>query len=82
MSIKNLETSAHEAIKMLRQKKLSKGLPFMINSEMLDSKQCFMEYPDGSIKLVEANPKECDFRIVHEYSIQDSNKLRKKLKIA
>ena len=81
MLAKNFETSALEALKTLRRNKLSRGLPFMINSDMLDSKQCFLEYPDGSIKVAEADPDECDFRIILEYNIQDSKKLRKRLNI-
>jgi len=53
----------------------------MINSDMLDSDQCFLEYPNGSIKIVEADLKECDFRVVFEYDINESNRLRRKLKL-
>ena len=81
MAAKKLEISAYKAIKLLRKKKLSQGLPFMINSDMLDSKQCFMEYPDGSIKIVEADPKEFDFRIVFEYNSKDANDLRRRLNL-
>lgn len=81
MAKENSEKPVHAAIKLLRQKKLEQGLPFMINTEILDSKQCFMEYPDGSIKLVEADPHTCDFRILHEYKSKDANRLRKKLNL-
>lgn len=54
----------------------------MINSDMLDSDQCFLEFPDGIIKIAEAGTRERDFRIVYEYSLEDSDNLRKKLKIA
>ena len=46
---------ANKRIKSLRKEKLSQGLPFMINSEDLPSYQCYLEYPDGSIKIAEAN---------------------------
>lgn len=81
MTAYNLEKSARKAIQILRKKKLQNGYPFMIHSEMLDSKQCFMEYPDGRIKVVEASPTEQDFRIVLEYTLQDSKKLKKKLNL-
>jgi hypothetical protein len=80
-SVEKLEKSAFEAIKLLRRKKFEKGLPFMINSDMLDSDQCFLEYPDGSIKIVEADPERCDFRIVFEYDINEANRLRRKLRL-
>jgi hypothetical protein len=81
MTAKKLEKSASGAIKLLRRKKFEQGLPFMINSDMLDSDQCFLEYPDGSIKIVEADPEKCDFRVVFEYDINESNRLRRKLKL-
>lgn len=81
MTAKIDEKSALRAIKELRKKKLSQGLPFMINSDTLDTSQCYLEYPDGSIKIVEADATEKDFQIVLELSIEDANKLRKKLKL-
>jgi hypothetical protein len=53
----------------------------MINSDMLDSDQCFLEYPDGSIKIVEADPDKCDFRVVFEYNINEANRLRRRLRL-
>jgi hypothetical protein len=81
MTAKIREKSALKAIKLLRKKKLSQGLPFMINSDMLESHQCFLEYPDGSIKIVEANSKDQDFRIVFEYNSEAANDLRRRLKL-
>lgn len=53
----------------------------MINSEILESSQCFLEYPDGSIKIVEADGELCDFRVVFEYSDRDAKQLRKRLNL-
>jgi hypothetical protein len=78
MTARNLEQSANRAIQTLRRTKHKLGLPFMIHSDILESNQCFLEYPDGSIKLVEANPKECDFIIILEYNMQDSKKIIKR----
>ena len=78
MNMKEVEKLGYEAIKLLRKQKLSQGLPFMINSDMLDPYQCFLEYPDGIIKIVEADSKRIDFRVVFEFSRRDSNRLRKK----
>lgn len=71
-----------KAIKKLRRQKFRQGLPFMINSDMLDSDQCFLEYPDGIIKIAEAGTRNREFLIVFEFSLKDSDNLRKKLKIA
>jgi hypothetical protein len=81
MTAKKMEESALKAIKSLRKQKLSQGLPFMINSDKLDSSQCFLEYPDGTIRIVEANKKEGDFYVLFELSKKDANSLRRKLKL-
>jgi len=73
--------SAINKIKSLRKEKLSQGLPFMINSDMLPSYQCFLEYPDGSIKIVEANSKESDFKIIEELDFLNAEVLRRNLKL-
>ena len=70
-----------QAIKTLRKHKLSQGIPFMINSDILDPHQCFIEHPDGLTKIAEADAKGFDFVTLHEYSLEDSNRLRRKLNI-
>lgn len=79
MAEKNPELLASKVIKALRKKKLSQGIPFMINSDILEPYQCFLEYPDGSIKIAEADSTRCDFKIVFEYDTKDLQWLRKKL---
>lgn len=73
--------SAVNKIKSLRKEKLSSGIPFMINSEMLPSYQCYLEYPDGSIKIVEANSKEGDFRVIEELDFLNAEVLLRSLKL-
>lgn len=68
-------------IRALRKKKLSLGIPFMINSDDLPSYQCYLEYPDGSIKIVEANSKESDFKIIKELDFLNAEVLRRNLKL-
>lgn len=82
MTTKVEEKSAIKAIKLLRKTKLKQGIPFMINSDILSSNQCYLEYPDGIIKIAEADKKQNDFIIVFEFSLRDSDDLRKKLKLA
>lgn len=81
MNAKRYEFAALKAIKELRKKKLSQGLPFMINSDVLISSQCYLEYPDGSIKIVEANTKKHDFHVVYELSERDADHIRRKYKL-
>jgi hypothetical protein len=80
MKIEQLETTGLEAVKMLRKSKLSQGSPFMINSNLLPEGQCYLEYPDGVIKLVAI--KENDFAVINQLSETESTQLRKKYKLA
>ena len=73
--------SATNKIKSLRREKLAQGIPFMINSEELPSSQCYLEYPDGSIKIVEANSQETDFKIIKELDFLNAEVLRRNLKL-
>lgn len=73
--------SAIKTIKSLRKKKLAQGLPFMINSDLLPSNQCYLEYPDGSIKIAEANSKDFDFKIIEELDYINVEILRRTLKL-
>jgi hypothetical protein len=78
MKIKQLEKSANEAIKNLHESKLKNGFPFMINSDDLPSNQCYLEYPNGSIRLVFLSRRTSDFETIIEYSLEESNLIRKK----
>jgi hypothetical protein len=51
--IKRWQSPGEEAVKKLRRQTLGKGMPFMINSSDLPSRQCYLEQPDGSIFLVQ-----------------------------
>jgi hypothetical protein len=74
---KRLEKAANKAIKLLRKQKHRQGLHFMINSDMLETHQCFLEFPNGIIKIVEADSTRIDFKVVFEYSKQESRSLRR-----
>jgi hypothetical protein len=81
MTAKKLEKSASKAIRQLRKKRLQQGLPFMINSDLLPSNQCYLEYPDGSMKIVEANSKGSDFKVIEELGYFDIEFVRRRLKL-
>jgi hypothetical protein len=80
MTAHDLEKSAQKAIQVLRKKKLEQGQPFMINSDILNTDQCFMEFPDGTLKVVEADSKGCDFRIVMDATPAMVKQIKKQLK--
>ena len=73
--------SALNKIKSLRKDKLSRGIPFMINSDDLPSHQCYLEYPDGTIKIAEANSGESDFIIIEELDFLNAELIKRNLKL-
>ena len=81
MKVKQLEKSGFLAIKRLRENKFSKGLPFMINSELLPSDQCYMEYPDGSVIHVKLSRQHNDFKVITEFTPQEGFEIRKKFNL-
>jgi len=76
-----MQKSASKAIRSLRKKRLKQGLPFMISSDMLPSHQCYLEYPDGTIKIAEAGQRGSDFKIIEELDYFNIEFIRKKLKL-
>jgi len=76
-----LQKMAHagtEAVRQLRLQKLKSGHPFMINSDELPSGQCYLEYPDGTIKLVKISDDGRDFILINELPAIEGRRLRKK----
>ena len=76
-----MEQSAQRRIRQLRKKKLQQGLPFMISSDDLPAKQCYLEYPDGSIKIAEAGSSSSDFKIIEELDYFNVQLLRRTLRL-
>jgi hypothetical protein len=77
MKRKQLEKAGIQAVKVLRRTKLSMGFPFMINTHLLSSDQCYLEYPDGSIKLVALDRNNHDLKVIRELSSEDNSSVRK-----
>jgi hypothetical protein len=68
----------NEAVQKLRKQKLRSGHPFMINSKDLESNQCYLEYPDGSIQLVFLKNAAREFTVIRTLSSSEEIALRKK----
>lgn len=81
MSAINLIKEACKQIHQLRRNRLSQGHTFIINSDSLPSGQCYLEFPDGSIVIVEANSEKTDFNIIEELDGFEIKKLRKHFKL-
>jgi hypothetical protein len=78
--LKIMEKKGTEAVRKLRLQKLKTGYPFMINSKELLSNQCYLEYPDGVIKLVTFTKAARDFNVIRELSNIEANTLRSRYK--
>ena len=74
--LKSIENRGTEAVRKLRRQKLAKGLPFMINSRELTTNQCYLEYPNGLIKLVRIAKSTRDFDVIRELSQSEAQVLR------
>lgn len=78
--LKIIENKGNEAVRKLRLQKLRSGHPFMINSKELLTSQCYLEYPNGVIKLVTIKKSSRDFDIIRELSVTEAQSLRKRYK--
>jgi hypothetical protein len=67
-----------DAVKELRLQKLRNGLPFMIDSDDLENNQCYLEFPDGTIKLVCLTTGAREFTKVRTLSANEARSLRVK----
>ncbi|MEP7264382.1 MAG: hypothetical protein ABI772_07790 [Bacteroidota bacterium] len=64
------------AVKKLRESKLEKGLPFMINTRSLPSNQAYLEYPNGSISIVQIFKSAYDFTLVKQLDTNEIQAVR------
>lgn len=64
------------AVQHLRKLRLSKGLPFMINSTETGKNVCYLEYPDGKITQVAVSKSGIEFETLQILSATDANNLR------
>lgn len=76
-SIRDIQKNGTAAVVRLRKQKLSSGHPFMINSRKLPKGQCYLEYPDGTIKLAEISSTKRDFIIIKELNTIEGTSIRK-----
>ncbi len=80
MAIRRIKSNRNSiVVKKLRDQKLRDGLPFMINVNELSSNECYLEYPNGEIKLISIAPSSREFKIIKELNTSDANNLRKRL---
>lgn len=73
---KKIEQIGYAAVRKLRRQNLQKGLPFLITSKNLPSKQGYLEYPSGSIDLVKIETPLREFTIIRPLTISEANSIR------
>jgi hypothetical protein len=71
-----IEKKGNDAVQRLRLQKLRSGHPFMINAKDLESNQCYLEYPDGSIQLVYLKDSAREFTVIRTLSSSEEAALR------
>ena len=77
-TLQEIEQIGNDAVKKLRLQKLRKGHPFMINSSDLPSDQCYLEFPDGGIKLAYLKKAARDFTFIRTLSVDEEQKIRQR----
>jgi hypothetical protein len=77
-ALQTIEQIGNTAVQELRLQKLQSGHPFMINSKELEPNQCYMEYPDGNIKLVYLKNAAKDFTVIRTLSALEEQVIRLK----
>ncbi|MGN6437000.1 MAG: hypothetical protein ACTHMM_10725 [Agriterribacter sp.] len=85
MNMLSLEITSERgtnAVLKLREQKLKNGLPFMINTKELASNQYYLEYPNGSIKLISIIPSSQNINIVRELTKDEASKLRSRFRFS
>lgn len=78
MTIEQTATQGTSAVRVLREQKLRNGVPFMINVKELNSDECYLEFPDGIIKLVNITSLNREIHVIRELSFTEAEQLRKR----
>jgi hypothetical protein len=77
-TVKIASEKGTNAVKKLREQKLRNGLPFMINVKELSTNQCYLEYPNGSIKLITVVHSTRDINVIRELTLTEATHLRRR----
>jgi hypothetical protein len=79
--VKEIETLGSNAVKKLRITRLKRGQFFMINMNSLPPDHCYLEFPEGNIKLAVYESGSKDFTILRELETEESSDLRKRFNL-
>ena len=66
------------AVQRLRRQKLNNGYAFMIYSKDLPTNHCYLEYPDGVIRIVTVSKNNRDLAVIRDLSPNEIGNIRAK----
>lgn len=69
------------AVRKMREDKLASGIPFMINSKDLPSKQSYLEYPDRTIRIVTVSEDAHSFVTLQTLDHTQADAVRRRYKL-
>jgi hypothetical protein len=72
MNVNQLNIRGTKAVLALREEKLRNDIPFMINAKELPTNQAYLEYPNGTVKLVSLTKGARHFTLVKELTKEES----------
>jgi len=75
-TVKATSKKGTTSVRKLRELKLRSGLPFMINVKELSTDECYLEYPDGSIKLITVVHSTTNMNVIRELTLDEATQLR------
>ena len=76
--LQNIDQNGANAVQRLRRQKLSGGFAFMVYSKDLPTNQCYLEYPDGLIRIVTTSKNNRDIAVVRDLSASEISNIRAK----
>lgn len=79
--LQKIKIKGNTAVRNLRKKKLLSNQPFMIYSRELPKNQVYLEYADGTMRLVETLMGNQDFKFVRYLTHSESNLLRQRFNL-
>lgn len=79
--IQERQHKANIAVRDLRKLKLAQGQVFMINSRSLPQGECYLEYPDGNIRLATISSSKIDFSIIRDLSAAEVSIIRNQFQL-
>ncbi|HWB27629.1 MAG TPA: hypothetical protein VG738_19265 [Chitinophagaceae bacterium] len=82
LTIEKAGIKGTSGVKKLREQKLRGGQAFMINVKDLPTYQFYLEYPDGSMHLMDAKKDAKDLTFIRTLTPQEASSIRLRFKFS